>query len=326
MARLRDKVQNALEEARLLILGTQVLLGFQFRAVFESGFERLPARSQYLNLGSLGLLLAALALLLWPGAYHRLVEGGEDTKSVHAFTTGVMEVALAPFAIGLGLNVFVAAERVAGTLAGLISGAAAAVIAITFWYGIEAVARHRHKPVAKEGDSMTEKSDSRPDQTRLKDKIEHVLTETRVVLPGAQALLGFQFLTILTEAFDKLPESSKYVHFISLCLIALSIVLLMTPAAYHRIVEKGEETEHFHRFASGILLAAMVPFALGLSGDLFVVTRKVVASTEFAIAVAVLTLSLFYGLWFGLTVYWRSEHKHRGRMKGERDARQPANA
>jgi hypothetical protein len=222
--------------------------------------------------------------------------------------------------------VFVAAEKLAGTLAGLISGAAAVVIAITFWYGIEAVAGHRHKPGAKEDVSMAENRDSRPHQTKLKDKIKHVLTETRVVLPGAQALLGFQFLTILTEAFDKLPASSKYVHFISLCLIALSIILLMTPAAYHRIVEKGEETEHFHRFASGILLAAMAPFALGLSGDLFVVTRKVVDSTEFAIAVAALALSLFYGLWFGLTLYWRSEHKHRGRMKAEREPRQPANA
>src|SRR5438132_2553906 len=128
MTRLKSKVQNALDEARLLILGTQVLLGFQLRAVFETGFDKLPVRSQYLNLGALGLLLSALALLVWPGAYHRLVEGGEDTKGVHEFTTGVMEAALAPFAIALGLNVFVAAEKVGGTLAGLISGSGAAGI------------------------------------------------------------------------------------------------------------------------------------------------------------------------------------------------------
>lgn len=41
MARLKDKVQNALDEARLLILGTQVLLGFQYRAAFERGFDKL---------------------------------------------------------------------------------------------------------------------------------------------------------------------------------------------------------------------------------------------------------------------------------------------
>jgi len=31
--------------------------------------------------------------------------------------------------------------------------------------------------------------------TKLKDKIKLVLTEARVVLPGAQALLGFQLIT-----------------------------------------------------------------------------------------------------------------------------------
>jgi hypothetical protein len=64
---------------------------------------------------------------------------------------------------------------------------------------------------------------------------------------------------MLTESFDNLPSLSKYVHLASLCMIAATIILLMTPAAYNRIVEKGEETEHFHSFASRILLTAMVP-------------------------------------------------------------------
>src|SRR5258705_13450797 len=101
MARLKDKVQNALDEARLLILGTQVLLGFQYRAVFERGFERLSTRSQYVNLVALCLLLLALALLIWPSAYHRLVVRGEDTEGVHQFTTRVTELALVPFGAAL---------------------------------------------------------------------------------------------------------------------------------------------------------------------------------------------------------------------------------
>lgn len=65
--------------------------------------------------------------------------------------------------------------------------------------------------------------------TKLKDKIKHVLTEARVVLPGAQALLGFQLITFLMDGFEKLPNLLKYVHLISLCLTAVSIILLMTP-------------------------------------------------------------------------------------------------
>lgn len=301
MARLKDKVQHALNEARLLILGTQVLLGFEYRASFEPGFEKLPLHSQYLKAVGLTLLLITLALLIWPGAYHRIVSRGEDSQALHQFTTRVMEAALLPFAVSLAIDLFLAAEKIAGTAAGLAIAGAGGVLSLGLWYGWELLQKHRHPNIGR--------SDEEPERSsgaRLKDKIEHALTETRVVLPGAQTLLGFQFITILTDAFEKLPHAAKYAHLISLCMTALSIVLLMTPAAYHRIVERGEETEHFHRIAGRLLLAAMVPLALGVCGDFFVVTWKVTDSLDLALTSSLLLLGLFYGLWFGMTIYWRS--------------------
>lgn len=38
--------------------------------------------------------------------------------------------------------------------------------------------------------------------TPLHAKIEQSLTEARVILPGAQALLGFQLIVMMTRAFD----------------------------------------------------------------------------------------------------------------------------
>ena len=40
----------------------------------------------------------------------------------------------------------------------------------------------------------------------------YTLTEARVILPGAQALLGFQLSVVLTQAFEKLPVSSQIAH------------------------------------------------------------------------------------------------------------------
>jgi len=57
-----------------------------------------------------------------------------------------------------------------------------------------------------------------------------------MVIPGAQALLGFQFATFFQKPFDSLARSSQQVHLISLVLMAVSIILLMTIAAYHRPV------------------------------------------------------------------------------------------
>ena len=115
------------------------------------------------------------------------------------------------------------------------------------------------------------------EKTDVGDKIRHVLTEARVVLPGAQALLGFQFATMLLEGFDKPPSALKWVHFASLSCMAIAIIILITPAR-HRIVEGGEENERFHKLASAMVVAALVPIALGLSGDFLVVVYKITNS------------------------------------------------
>ena len=118
--------------------------------------------------------------------------------------------------------------------------------ALMFWYGFAFLDRrtepssdsHRKPP----RDSVKTDEESEMERTPIHKRVEQVLTETRVVLPGAQALLGFQFATILLEAFDKLPASSKYIHMLSLGIMGLTVILLMTPAAHHRIVERGEDT------------------------------------------------------------------------------------
>src|SRR5207237_3538177 len=105
----------------------------------------------------------------------------------------------------------------------------------------------------------------------LADRIKNGLTETRVALPGAQALLGFQFLSILTQSFGSLPRPVQDVHLASLGAVALATMCLITPAAWHRIVEEGEDTERFHKVASVLVLSALFFIVLGDAGDLFVV-------------------------------------------------------
>lgn len=304
MAQLKDKIKTTLDEGRMLILGSQVLIGLQFRSTLEPGFERLPQHAQYLKLGGLGLMLCAIALLMSSGAYHQIVEDGEDTHELHHYATFVMCLALLPFALGLGIDVFVAVEFVIGRTQACVAGIGTSLVALFFWYGLELTQRSEHALAMKEK-AMAEQAEAPPGRTELKAKIEQVLTEIRVVLPGAQALLGFQFISVLMDGFEKLPRSSHYIHLASLGLIALSIILMMTPPAYHRLVERGEETEHFCRFASRMLLAAMLPLALGITGDFFVVARKITESKTMAAILAALTLMLFYGLWFGYTFYLR---------------------
>jgi hypothetical protein len=282
---LRTKVKNALDEARILVLGLQVLLGFEYRAFFEPAFDRLPRFDQDLKLVGLALLLAVFGLVLLPASRHRLIERGEDTPALHRFTLDVVGLALLPFAIVLGLDMFHAGSM-RGVRAGIALGVATFAVALGFWYGIALVFGHR-PPAEEERGEM-----------KLEDKITQVLTEGRVVLPGAQALFGFQLAMTLMQGYERIPESSKDVHLAATCAIALTVIFLMSPPAYHRIVEGGEDTERFHRFASWMVLAAMVTLPLGFAGDLWIVLRKQLGSVAAAHLGAAAALLFFYGLWF----------------------------
>src|SRR5205807_9754859 len=132
----------------------------------------------------------------------------------------------------LGLDVYASIGQVIGSAAGIASGIAASIVALAMWYGIpHAVAQRTGE---RERD-MTERQRNERPQTPLHVKIEQMLTEARVILPGAQALFGFQLAIVLTQAFENLPTASMIMHATSLFLVAFAVVLLMAPAAYHRI-------------------------------------------------------------------------------------------
>jgi Family of unknown function (DUF6328) len=96
-----EKVNIALAETRMLILGAQILLGFQFRGVFSDGYEQLPTHVRYLDGLALALMICVVGLLITPGPYHRIVEDGEDSEHLHRLATVIAELALFPFALAL---------------------------------------------------------------------------------------------------------------------------------------------------------------------------------------------------------------------------------
>ncbi len=298
---LAERVQNALDEGRILLLGAQIVLGFEYRSFFEPSFPSLPGWVRAAKLLALCVMLVAFALMALPSSYHRLVEKGEDTPRVHRVASRAVGSALLPLAVALGLEVLVAAERVegVGTAGAAAAGAAAAALALACWYAMPAAARKER--------AVEDEMPGSPIDT----KIRHVLTETRMVLPGAQALLGFQLAVTLMEAFQKLPRRAQLLHLVDIALTALAVVLLITPAAYHRIAESGENTESFHGLASGFVLAAMIPLGLALSGDLALVAYKVLESTRFAALLGAGSLVLFLGAWFGVGLGARASRRRR---------------
>lgn len=292
---LTQKVKTCLDETRMLVMGAQILLGFGLHGAFADAFDRLSPHAWSLFVVTLGLLVLVLGLLVLPGPYHRIVEHGADSNRLHALVTRVADLSLFPFALALAMGVFIAGERIAGTTTGVAAGAGAASIAIALWYGLPWL---RSRSLRRQEHCMPEQPSPQRQETPLHVKIEQMLTEARVILPGAQALFGFQLSIVLTRAFEELPDDSRLAHGASLAFVAASVMLLMAPAAYHRLVFAGEDREEMHRVGSIMVTLATLPLAIGLAGDLYVIVAKVAASSEAGIAAAGCALVLLFGLWY----------------------------
>jgi hypothetical protein len=293
---LQKKVKTALDETRMLILGGEILLGFGLRGVFADAFEQLPPYARYLDAVGLGLMVVVLGLLILPEPYHRIVEGGSDSGAFHSLVTDVADLVLLPFALALGIDVHLAAERVFGATAAGAAGIAAAGVALALWYGLP---RLRRRTEGKRERAMSNAQRHERPETPLHTKIDQLLTEARVVLPGAQALFGFQLSIVLTQAFERLPPASRIAHAVSIAFVALSVILLMAPAAYHRIVYAGEDNDDVQRTGSVLVTAAILPLAIGLALDIYVVMAKIADSGTAGLVAGVAALVLLLGLWYG---------------------------
>ena len=55
------------------VLGTQVLLGFEFRSFFESRFDEMPEWAKVTRLVTVCVMLLAFALLVFPASFQALL-------------------------------------------------------------------------------------------------------------------------------------------------------------------------------------------------------------------------------------------------------------
>jgi hypothetical protein len=85
------------------------------------------------------------------------------------------------------VSVFIAFERIADHAWAAVAAIAALALALWFWFGAAWLA------VIRGGGKELNMADQ---PVPLLKKIDQLLTEARVILPGAQALLGFQLVVV----------------------------------------------------------------------------------------------------------------------------------
>jgi hypothetical protein len=141
------------------------------------------------------------------------------------------------------------------------------------------------------------------EQLSLDSAAKHVLQECRMVIPGIQALFGFQLIAVFNQGFDeKLSNVGQGVHLVAMTLTALSMAVVMSPAALHRLAEPKEVSERFLWLASNLILAGMVPLAVAIGLDSYVVASIVLGHELPAVVVGIVLMVIFAWLWLLLPV------------------------
>lgn len=119
-----------------------------------------------------------------------------------------------------------------------------------------------------------------------------------MVLPGIQALFGFQLIAVFNSNFKvNLSNDEQVVHLIAILLVAVAAILVVAPAAYHRQA-KHQISEHFIELSSSFLAWAMAPLALGTCLDIYIVTRVILTSPVYSLVITLFISAIYAWTWF----------------------------
>ncbi|MBE7942515.1 MULTISPECIES: DUF6328 family protein [Ramlibacter] len=143
---------------------------------------------------------------------------------------------------------------------------------------------------------MAQDAQSQP--VALKDAVGFALEEARMVLPGIQALFGFQLIAVFSQRFDEVFDGwHQGLHLAALALVALACGLAMTPAAYHRQVERGRVSQRLLDRASAFIGWALLPLMLAISIDLGLVGYAITGSDGVALALGLCSAAVLSACW-----------------------------
>jgi hypothetical protein len=145
----------------------------------------------------------------------------------------------------------------------------------------------------------------------LDHALQQTLDEARMVMPGVQALFGFQLIAVFNDGFERLlSEGERSLHLAAIVLVTIALAIVMTPAAYHRQVEPRRATESFLTLASRLVSGAMLPLAAGLALDVYLIARIVTGATTLGAAIGAAVFAMFVALWF-VFPQWRAAQARR---------------
>jgi len=141
---------------------------------------------------------------------------------------------------------------------------------------------------------------------RINRELMELLNELRVGLPGVQFLFAFLLVVPFQQGGSKTTPFQHAVYYVALVSAAITCVLLIAPAAQHRVLFRQHDKDVLLKRSSRSAFAGLMVLIVAISSALlfvldFYIGRRLAWATSGAI---------FAGLvwWWAIVPFWHRAH------------------
>ena len=149
--------------------------------------------------------------------------------------------------------------------------------------------------------------DQLQDDLREDGDLSDMLSELRILLPGAQMLTAFLIILPFNGGARHIIETERMVFLATFSCALTSLVLMSAPAIQHRLMRPLISRERFKRVATRQIVAGACSLAVALTLGTNLVISSVFAALT-GIVASVFMAVLIGALWGVLPMYLKRKH------------------
>jgi Family of unknown function (DUF6328) len=138
---------------------------------------------------------------------------------------------------------------------------------------------------------------------RVDREMIELLNELRVALPGVQFLLAFLLIVPFQETIDRTTDFQRDVYFVALAAAAVATVLLIAPAAQHRVLFRQPDKEALLHRSNRSAFLGLVALAVAITSAVLLVLDVLFSRTLAWTSAGVLAVLLTW--WWVAVPFWK---------------------
>lgn len=138
---------------------------------------------------------------------------------------------------------------------------------------------------------------AKDEESKRDRQMIELLNELRIALPGVQVLFAFLLTVPFSQGFTRLTEFQRDVFFLTLIATSISTVLLITPAAAHRLRFHQRDRAWVIESANNFAIAGLAFLAVAMSFAILLITDVMFDGARvwvYSLALAALIVTLWF--------------------------------